>query len=1093
MKTNTSVKNLIRKAHSVKAEPRVIAEFNWNRYAPRTPTNNPAESLIARDPDIYPIESIARPNRPKQGHMKAQLDHALLLSDYSPSPPAVRHHIAEIEDVYKYWSSPDPTGLTAPYTFPTNDLSTLGHGCNPSVSYGRLVNTNKIVIGVEGSTVQPTAYTIHVQNTVGGSWVQVGDETNTSLDSDGRIILYRVGSSWTETRDLTGMTQIAGVQIRVSQMSHPAVYFQLIEIAACLEKDITDWTTGLSDNFDLGDPNVLSPVGKISSNTATINLFNALVDENDYDKGLIFNQSNPDSPFFELMNENVKFTVDYIFDATDYAGSDTETIRQFTMYADAPWDADLQANVNVSLRDASKYLQETKCPETFYTTNGNMTIGEIIWRLLDNVGFLDYNIDNPDIAVPLSMAYFWVTPDKYIWDILNELAEATQTAIYFDAYGILQIKTKEAAFDDSATPVWTLRGQTVGDELEDIYQDGLTSERKDISNSITVTYKPVDYERTANDNIISQLVWEPEADVVVLRSSDISANCLIGQMDITIPSTSATDWPYSGMLQVEGEVMEYDGKEYRYIDDTDGGTTKTVKISSLSDYQKYYWKSNANNQYLNGFTGKLFLKERGMWNTYEADHKLGTYPYTVKSVKGSSTYKTLYGYYYAKKKTKAALRTNTATGFYDKSSYLRLQTTTIFATDQYLYATRGSTAGDAPNFYGTSFRIPGASQKNYYGGLVINAAGTNNSGYHIEVRPTAYTTTGTKEIIVYMKTPTGTTVRLNGKGWRANIVKNVYYSLDVQFSRGDSSLDGGYGNATHYIWVWLNGRLLGRASVTGSNRRLNSDNFGMFLRGSSAMDYEYLYAYERKEVTDDQFWGDDVSFYDRVINGYVSNQSLDEFTSKTRRARRRTKTKSTWFTQRYDTKFFDEFGPVVHEMRKFDVKFEGKLPGLAPKLIVTNESEAKYLDFRATAFGAEFYAVNSSHDDTNIHGTLDEVDQQMAVAMQSLIQTEGDVVTVEDAESIRVNGKKELEISSDWIQTKEHATALGEWIKNHWDATTDEISVTIFGNPLLELTDVVAVDDPQSQRSNVKYFVIGISSDWDNGLQTTVRLRKVRV
>ena len=1093
MKTNTPVYNTIRKQHAVTAVPLLIAEFNWNRYAVPTANNNPAHDVIARDPDFYPIDSIVQGNRPKRGHVKAQLDGWVLVDDYAPTPPATRHHIAEAEDVYKYWSGPDPSAASAPYDLPANASGTLPTGTNPFVTYDRIVSANKIVIGLENSVVSPVNYEIFAKATVGGAWIKIADQSSAVPDSQGRINLWWNGTGWTQTKNLTSSLGIAGVQIRVTRLNQPNKYFQLIEIAACLEKDFTDYMTSVSDQFDLGDSNVLSPIGKITSNVADITLFNSLVDSNDESKGLIFNQNNTNSPFYGLMKENVKFTLQYIFDASAQSGSTTETIQQFVMFAEQDWGADSAEDVNINVRDSSKFLQEVKCPETFYITKGKMTVGEIVWRLLDNVGFLDYQIDLNSTSTPLTMNYFWVSPDKYVWDVLSELADATQTAIYVDGNGILRVKTKEAAFNAAATPVWTLRGQTSGTELEDIVADTLQNERKDISNSIKVNYRTVDFERSANDNIISQIAWTPEDETVILRSSDLSSSMAASATFFTIPAADATNWQYTGMVQIEGEVIEYDGKQYRYIDDTDGGATKYAKVTSLADYQKYYWKTNANNQYRNGMTGVMYIKERGMWNTNAVAHNLGTYNYEVKSTKGDNAWPGIYGYYYAKKKTPASKRTNKEDGFTDKASYVRLQSTSSWSTAQYLSAARGSTAGDAPNFYGTRLRIPGASQRHYRGGLVINATGNNVGGYHIEMRPTAYTTKNEKEISVYVKNAAGTKIKINGKGWRANIVKNKWYSLDVQLSRGNSSLDGGYGAANHYLWVWLDGRLLGRTTISGSNRKLNSDKFGMYLSGSSAMDFEYLYAYERKEVTDAQFWGDDVSFYDRVKNGYVANQSLDEFTEKTRRARRRIKKKNTYFTQRYDTKFFDEFGPVVHEMRKFDVNFEDKLPGLAPKLLATNMATAKYLDFRSTAFGAEFYAVNSSHGDTNIHGTFDEVDQSLMVVMQQLVQAEQDTVTVENENAIRVSGKKELEFTSDWIQSKDQATNIGEWVKAHWDDSTDEITLECFGNPLLELTDVVYVNDPESSRVMVKYFVISTITSFDQGLSTQLRLRKVRV
>jgi hypothetical protein len=984
---------------------------------------------------------------------------------------------ANTEEAYG-WTGTAHTSMST-YSFVGNFFpvgAVYSSDANPQVTYDRVVNTNKIVIGLENSVHSPKRYSIHTQSALNGPWTKVADHTNTTIDSDGRIILYRGSSAWQQDRTLDYIVPLTGVQMRVESMVQPSAYLQVIELAALLEKDLSDYLVTTSDQFDLGDSNVLSPIGKISSNTASITLFNGLVDEDDFTKGLMFNQGNVNSPLYGLMKENVKFTLDYLYDASSYNGSTTEPVRQFVMFAEQDWGADLQESISVQLRDGSKFLQEIKCPETFYVANGKMTIGELIWRLLDNVGFLDYNIDQPDVESPMALNYFWVKPDKYVWEILSELADATQTAVYFDSYGILQIKTKEEAFKTTSTPVWTIRGETSGLELEDLVADSLQNERKDISNVITVNYKPVDFEKSANDNYISQMAWQPEGDVVMLRSSDLAANMLKTDTSFVLPQHEAKNWPYSGMCQIEGEVIEYDGKEYVYVDDTDNGVVKTARISSLSDYQMYYWKSNVNSQYRNYFTGRLFVKQRGMMNTYAADHKVGAYPYDFKTVQGNGAAAGVYGAYVTKPS--------------GQSAFFRLQSSTYTPNERYHTATRGSTGGDAPNFYGTRFRIPATGNVQNTGGLVINATGTNMSGYYIEVQPSDRAGDW-KEVYVYVRDGSGAALRIGN--WTANIAKDVFYSLDVQLSRGDTNQDAGLGNKTHYIWVWLDGRLLGVAGVPAAWRRTNSDRFGMAVHGSSAIDYDYLYAFERREVGAEQFYGDDVSFYDRVLNGYYANQSLDDFTEKYRRARRRVGNKNEYFTQRYDTKFYDEFTPVVHEMRKYQVKFDDSLPGLAPKLIATNESQAKYINFRSTAFSAEFYAINASHDDINISGSYNGIDHSLGIAMQTLKQDDGDKVVIENPLSIRTSGRKDLEIVSDLIQSKEQATNIGEWIKGHWDDGTDEISVEIFGNTLLELTDIVYLNDPQTDRLMVKYFIIAASTTFDQGLSTQLRLRKVRV
>lgn len=1069
MKSNLLVQNALRTSTAVSAVPKLVAEFNQNRYALPKAENSPLESIAARDSDLMPIASIIGPLRPRKGCLKASVDDVDILKPYNPVPTPYRFHIADEHDYYKYWSSPTQSAATSPYALPSNANSLYSSDCNPQVTYATKVQANKIVIGIENSLASPTNYEIYVQNVVAGAWVKVADQSNTTIDADGRIILYWQSASWGTTKILDYNTKIAGVQLRVTTMSKPLQFFQLIEIAACLEKDLSPWIQEADSTLDMGDTNAILPIGKISANVASINLFNGLVDETNFTKGLLFNNDNPNSIYYGILKENVKFTLDYVYDINN-----SVPVREFVMYAEQDWSADLEDSVQVSVRDAAKYLQEISAPETFYQIEGLLSVAEIVWRLLDAVGFVDYNIDLSDVTGPFSMDFFWCVGTDKVWDVLNTLAEGTQTAIYFDSYGILQVKTKEQAFKQSATPVWHVRGEDSVLEQADLISS--TLQRKEIGNSVKVSYKPTDFKRNSNDSFVNELMWEPEVSPVILRSSDLQEDLLVGATYLKILAIEAQDWPYKGFVQVEGELIAYSGKEFTYVDNTAGGITKTVIISSLEEYQNFYYKTNTSSQYLDRFTGRLKISQRGVWNTSEKFHSVKGYAYQVYRFVNGTTKKTTGAFtYYGTQ----SVTINSLTTTERNRGYVRLCTTTSYDGNDWAHASYdGSSSGSAPRYYGIRFRYRTAGQQNHLGGIMISGNQTTGSGYFIEFKPGTNATSSKRTVTVYSKNTAGVVTQQAGKGFYAPFVQDKWYNLDVQFSNGGTN---------HYMWLWLDGRYLGKVTIS-TDQRTNSDCFGMFVRASSCYEFDYLYAFDRFDTNIDAArWGEDVSKYDRITNGYVSTQGVDEFTNDFREARH--KGSSTLYQQRYNTRFFDEFGPVVHEMRKFEVKFSDKLPGDKVTFLATNQATAKYLDLYTTPFGVKFYAINVSHNDTEIFGD----NEKMGVYCQNIVQGEEKSKTFEDADSIRISGKKELDFTSDWIQSDGAATNLGTWITSHWDNKTDEISVVLFGNPLLELTDTVYLTDPQQNKVSQKYFIIAIQNNFAAGIETTLRLRKVRV
>jgi len=90
--------------------------------------------------------------------------------------------------------------------------------------------------------------------------------------------------------------------------------------------------------------------------------------------------------------------------------------------------------VSIELYRRSKLLKELKPNPCFYE---NLPAVQVIWRLLDQVGYTNYAIQTNDLVANHVIPYFWATGEKTIWEILDEIVQATQTAIYFDCFGVL--------------------------------------------------------------------------------------------------------------------------------------------------------------------------------------------------------------------------------------------------------------------------------------------------------------------------------------------------------------------------------------------------------------------------------------------------------------------------------------------------------------------------------------------------------------------------------------------------------------------------------------------------------------------------------
>jgi hypothetical protein len=332
--------------------------------------------------------------------------------------------------------------------------------------------------------------------------------------------------------------------------------------------------------------------------------------------------------------------------------------------------------------------------------------------------------------------------------------------------------------------------------------------------------------------------------------------------------------------------------------------------------------------------------------------------------------------------------------------------------------------------------------------------------------------------------------RING-AWHAigsgavAIAPNIFYDLDVY-------IDGNNINA------WLNGKRVAFAHMTGIAVQPAGGGVAMYARGKSNVVFEYFYAIARNVPAPI----DDYGFYDLKYGGVRGNRFQKEYVyeleTRWKKTKKKKQTKETYKHNRY---LFDEFGPYVHEVREFDVKLD-PAPVQYSFLFNTNSWYSSIVEYTGTPFQAKFIVANTSRNNAILAGedTLSypgadgAVQQVIAVLGRYLEVSEEESIIVENETSMRSRGVIDAELSGDFIQSKGMAQAIADWIEGHWATGVDELEVSIYGNPLFQIGDVVSVDydfmsmDPATH----KYFVVATKSSFDEGLSTQLRLRRVR-
>lgn len=1066
---STDLRTLIEEGKALVALPSLIAEWNWNRYAEPEVSSVPAEEdSEVEDSDLYPLESIIEPNRPsKRGILKGWPNVSLATEGFLTNPPEFRYYVADETDRYKYWLAP----ITA------NNLSSgsyyFGDPLIVQIDYKGSISTNKIVIGFNDHLVSPVDFDI--QTTIDGeSWSTISSDN--SIDENGQIVLYlQEGGSWSDVEHLSTSPQIVqGLRMVVNSLDRPRSYLNVIEMSARLVWDLTEWVITDSSEFEMSEVSLVTPLGRASSNTASVVLDN---------REGHFNNDNPSSPFYGIIDHNVKFTMDIIYDLDKSGfGTGKESVRRFTMYTD-DWQGQGEEDVTVGLKDYSKFFQEAQLEPGLHE---EVTLGGLVWTICDSLGFVDYQYDSSAIDPVTMIPYFWIDGEKTAWQIISELAEATQSAIFFDEYGVLRIQARDFAYNTTkldGDPDWVVSSTKIFDKEPDLINATLDTEYA--ANRVTVKYQPIRISDDQNGLPKMETVWEPEG-TVTLRSSNITKNMSEDQTYLYLPADDAKVWPYEGMLQVEGEIIRYRGKGY-YWYRTNGSRAHNT-IYSAEDKKKYDDMSSPNLKWQNKFSGRLNNLTRGEWNTIARTHEIEA---------------TRYNKYRFRRKVSTKPFGWTA-GFKHlrDESVVRLKADTDWFKDRaYVYVVRrGSSYDEGYTSMGTRIKLssdPGVSGE---AGLIFNidSAYKNIAGYYVCIQRTRVAEKNNRkyshEVALFSMNKNGVFKRFgpnNGKGTPIQIPDNTWIDLDVKF---------GILGSKHEIGVIVNGVHRLAAEITDNDWKHDMvGRFGLFTRGKTMADFEYLYGIKGVHADMSVEGLDGTAFWDRVRGGYMSSWER-EWIWRWRDATRIVKKKKKKYRQRSAQAIIDEFGPIVHEVREFDVKFD-KTPNLHTRIYMTNESQVVIPEYLADPFGAKFVLANAyrsnavvNGEDTKTFGSNNPVDQKLLIYGRQIYQDDEKEHVVEDRNGILRRGIVEVEIQNPWIQSEEMAKNVGDWIVRQWGRGCDEVSVEIFGNPLIKLGDLVALNYPEKdfQMETHKYFVIRVSNSFDNGLSTTLTLRRAR-
>jgi hypothetical protein len=583
---------------------------------------------------LFPVDSIVKAFRPLNPGIKyfimtstpnvdtpSNSFSAYRTLQYPNSQPRV--YYPGITTYYKYWVSAINTNvdITVTYKQATNPVSGNKHAI-----------TNKIVATFEKHHALPTNYTVTITKE-NGTTESIGPVIT---PASGKVTLYLSGGSWYY---MDGSSHIPYNVVLDSPISIKSIRLQatnpgggkivgIIELSARWVKDISnDVTTFSISKESSSSTEDFLPVGQITANSASINLtkysdvapvivpYNRL--STSFDTSLIYTYKNIEiRPYIRIYHSA---------GAIGSGGNKYDKLIQGTYFAN-DWSISEYGDASITGLDGSKYLIETLCPDILCE---DYPVTAILRRLLDSVGFTNYNftLAENDTSIP-QVLYWWTDDQKSVWEAIQELCKDIQMNAVFDENNVLQFYSRDYMYNQE-TISWNFYEDKEVVDNEEILPNIISFTQKEIpsSNYVTVYWKaPIATNYTGN----SARLWE--APKIYLSAGGLQKSITSSDMELTIDTFTLdpnarqqTFYNYNGYLLINSEIIEYEAIGYDCV--LRDGTKQHQWIYSAGDLNK--WRNLTKPGFEDALkpetayfkpSGRYKIKTRGALGTKPAEH-----------------------------------------------------------------------------------------------------------------------------------------------------------------------------------------------------------------------------------------------------------------------------------------------------------------------------------------------------------------------------------------------------------------------------------------------------------------------------------------
>jgi hypothetical protein len=387
-------------------------------------------------------------------------------------------------------------------------------------------------------------------------------------------------------------------------------------------------------------------------------------------------------------------------------------------------------------------------------------------------------------------------------------------------------------------------------------------------------------------------------------------------------------------------------------------------------------------------------------------------------------------------------------------------------------------AGGLPAYYAfgtTLFFDAKNSTSNQAGGIGFFVNGASDTGYFISIKTSESAASQGDEFKI-LKVKGGVIQQLKDNqslktnknvGQQVGIISGTSYKVDIKVKVVSNKVT---------ITCFINGFKVTASDTTAGKDLIlpRTANVSLFAN-LGTIHFDYVYAMPIKESVYnmqgmDTIYNQHISATAEIAYGDVFATGVPEVTSNSA------------------TKYVEEFGPIAREIRYVKKRYE-RTPSY-PKFTFQNLNKGvSVLASKLSSFDAELYLLNASGVSTTVSSNSGT---QISVVGNNLVKSDQIVYIDEDNDKFGV--QEPITFESYWIQKISDAKNLSDFIKTQWSKNPRVVSLSVFGNPMISVSDIISINYAYHGLTGTEKFIVtDVNHVWDEGLETTIKARSIYI